>query len=177
MTSFSKTNSTWPPHNGGEFIRSEAFGQMVLSVVKKLAKRYPKMDFTYAAASTFEWFDVRLSKDSSFISSTRFPTEEAFKAYTRQALWRASQLTERQRRSYMVRTERTVAERIAPNQATPLELESTREAVMLLPEPHRTIFLRVLLYGENPSTVADALKLTPQIVMKLYEDAIDLLLA
>lgn len=177
MTSFSKNHSTWPPHNGREFIRSEAFAQTLLSLVKELAAHYPRMDFTDAVALLFEWFDHKLSKNRSFINSTRFRTENAFRAYVKQALWRYALLAERQRQRHEDLTTRVVTRQTISSQATPEELESVREAVVSLPEPHRTVFLRLFLDEEDPSIIADALNLTPRMVSELYEDAVDLLQA
>ena len=172
---FSKYNSVWPPSDGKEFICSEAFGHMLMGLVVQLARRYPKMDFTDAVAQVFAWFDRKLSDNRRFINERRFPSVNTFMAYLKQALWNAARLTERERRRHEHIEALAVERQIVIEEVSPEDIANLIEIVEVLPEPHKTVFQRIFFDEENLSMIASILDLTQVRVIKLYEDAVDML--
>lgn len=175
MISFEKYNHDWPPSDGKQFIRSDAFGEMLISLVCQLALRYPRMDFTDAVAQVFAWFDRKLSRNRSFINKRRFPSVNAFIAYLTQSLFNAARLTERERRIHEHIELLAVERQIVPQKATPEDLAILDEIVEALPEPHKTVFRRLFFDEEDMSMTASILNMTEAMIIRLYEEAIDML--
>ncbi len=170
-----KDQSNWPPDSGKQFIRSDTFAQMLLFLVKGLASKYPKMDFSDAVAQVFTWFDKKLSHNSRFINRRRFPSVNAFEAYLRQCVWNSARLTERVRKRQQRLEALKVDEEIVAHETTTEELAILSEAVDLLSEPHKTIFCRLFFDEEDVHTIASILNRTQKEIIQLYEEAIDLL--
>ena len=89
----------WPPYRADEYFRSERFGEVTISIVRMLTQKYPAIDFSDAVATTFVWFERTGNENPDFLRSGRFPTEAAFRAYVRQALWNAARAAARSRAS------------------------------------------------------------------------------
>jgi cell division protein FtsB len=165
----------WPPSNAKLFVRSDAFGRLVLEVVDGLARRYPHMDFTDAAAQLFAWFDAKVSKNRRFINSRRFPTLSSFKAYLRQSAFNAGRLAARQRQ------QQAQIESLPPDEPIAVQRLSSEQRAMLqdqadkLPEPHKSVFERKFFDEDDCSMIASILGRTEKEVHKLYEEAVDLL--
>lgn len=172
---FEKDDFVWPPSDGKKFIRSDAFGELLILLVNQLTKRYPKMDFTDAVAQVFAWFDRKLSRNRRFINRRRFPSVNGFMAYLKQSLWNAARLSERERRRREYIEALVVEQQIVPQKASAEDIATLAEMVETLPEPNKTVFHRVFFDEEDLSMIASALDLTEQIVFKLYEDALDML--
>jgi RNA polymerase sigma factor (sigma-70 family) len=165
--------SAWPPVNGPRFIRGERFGRMLLEVTERLATRYPGRDFTDGAAVVFNWFDGRLRRNRRFINGRRFPTEDAFRAYLRQAVWNASRMAARSRRRGEPVQALPAERKLASSDPTPAQLASLHEAVEKLPQPQRTILEKLFFEQEDIGRIAEALQLPRAEVERLYEEAID----
>lgn len=166
---------SWPPPNAKEFVRSEAFGQLVLEAVDGLARRYPQMDFTDAAAHLFSWFDAKTSKNRRFINSRRFPTISSFKAYLRQSAFNAGRLAARERQLHARIESLSADEPIASGQLSAEQLATLQDQAEKLPEPHKSIFERKFFDEEDCSIIASILGKTEREIHRLYEEAIDLL--
>lgn len=165
----------WPPEDGREFIRSDAFGELLVSVTIRLATHYPKMDFSDAVAMVFVWFDGKLSENRRFINSRRFPTYSAFNAYLRQAVWNAARLTMRQRRQLEAIESGPIDEAIPSTELGPEERVRLIEMVDGLTEPHKTVFYRYFFEEEDLAMIASILNLPEGKVHQVYEEAVDIL--
>ena len=150
---------------------------MLVDLVSKLAKRYPKMDFTDAVANVFTWFDRKLSNNRRFINSRRFPTYSAFKAYLRQAVWNAALLTERERRRYKHITALAEEQAIVVHEISIEERTILLEMVEKLSEPHKTIFHQYFFDEEDLPMLASTYDLHEAQVYQLYVEAVDMLAA
>lgn len=167
--------SDWPPMDGRKFICSDAFGAMLISLVRQLALRYPRMDFTDAVAQVFAWFDKKVSCNRRFINKRRFPSVNAFKAYLKQSLWNAARLTERERRRREYIEALAVERQIVPQKANPVEIAILAEMVEALPEPHKTVFHRFFFDEDELFMIASILDLTEPMAVQLYVEAVDML--
>jgi hypothetical protein len=165
----------WPPEDGKEFIRSEAFGALLVDLTSRMAAHYPAMDFTDAVAQVFVWFDRKLSVNRRFINSRRFPTLGAFKAYLRQAVWNAARLTMRERRRRQAVEVLPLDRAVLPAAKTADERVRVLELVEALPEPHKTIFYRIFFDEEDLPMIASIHNLTEARVEQLFEEAVDML--
>jgi hypothetical protein len=165
----------WPPRDGREFIRSEAFGYILIAVVTYLARKYRNMDFTDAVANVFAWFDHKLSEDPAFISAVKFPTQGSFLAYLRQATWNAARLAERERKRHRQVGPLPDGRGIIVREVDPEELSLLLEAVDSLPEPHKTIFHRYFMDEEDLSMLGSIYDLTEEQIYDIYSEATDLL--
>ncbi len=171
----SGTLPSWPPENGKDFIRSDDFGRMIVGLTRDLAARYPTMDFTDGVAHVFVWFDAKLSKNRRFINPRRFPTNQSFQAYLRQAVWNAARLATRQRRRREDIEALPVDRPIISAQMGPEIRVQLLEMVERLPEPHKTVFHKFFLDEEDLAMIASILGLTEEEVHRLYEEAVDML--
>src|SRR5207245_2478803 len=106
---------------------------------ERLATRHPDQDFTDGAALVFNWFDGRLRRNRRFINGRRFATEDAFRAYLRQAVWNAARMAARSRRRGEPVQALPAERKLASSDPTPAQLASLHEAVERLSEPHRTV--------------------------------------
>lgn len=176
MTPFNKDDFIWPPGDGKKFIRSDAFGEMLISLVNKLAKRYPQMDFTDAVAQVFAWFDRKLSRNRRFINRRRFPSVNGFIAYITQSLWNAARLTERERQLHEHIELFAVERQIVPQQVTPEDIAILAEMVETLPEPYKTVFHRFFFDEDDLFMIASILNLTEPKAIQLYVEAVDMLI-
>jgi hypothetical protein len=170
---------SWPPENGQEFVQSEKFGNIVLDIVTQLTIKVPSMDFTWAPAHAFIWFDRKLREDYLFINKKRFSTINDFKAYVRQILWNNARLVERNdnargRRTLKIVEQRATAQ-IRPDVITPDEYAVMVESLIKLPEQHRTILIKILFRKEDPDNLATELGMTKKQIFRIYTEAIDML--
>jgi len=173
---FENEKLVWPPPKGKEFIRSDEFGALLVTLVCRLAANYPEMDFTDAAASVFAWFDKKLSRNRRFINRRRFPTFASFAAYLRQAVWNAARLTERERRRYEhIEAFFVEGHSIIDREIDPERMAEMHEAIDSLPEPHRTVFDRYFFDEEDLSAIANIYNLSEEQAQELYAEAVDML--
>jgi hypothetical protein len=169
----SRRDSSWPP-DGPSYIRTEEFGQLLISIALDLQSRYSTMDFADAVALVFTWFDQKLENNRDFISRTRFPTPSAFRAYLRQAMWNAARVAERERK----RHERLIALRIdraTEEPPTAEEVAILHEYVGRLPERHKAVFEGIFMNETEPHILAGLLGLSEDEIENVYEEAIDML--
>jgi hypothetical protein len=170
-----RSSEEWPPSDGGDFIRSDEFARTLVDLAVYLGRRYPHMDFTDAVAHVFAWFDGKLAKDSDFISRERFRTRNAFLAYLRQALWNAGRLAERRRKQRKKIESLPTDEQIVDRRLSPEEIAYLIEKKEALPEPHRTVLWRLFFEEDDPPMIAATLGLTVEEVLRIYEEALDML--
>jgi hypothetical protein len=167
--------SVWPPVNGKEYIKSEAFGRLLVRLTTELAQHYSYMDFTDAVAMVFAWFDQKLKTNRRFINKRRFSSEKAFIAYLKQAIWNAARLTERQRiREHQVNA-LSADQVLLYEEASPEELSKLHEIVEKLPDPHKTVFQRFFFEEDDPVMIASILDMSESQVHSLFEEATDML--
>jgi hypothetical protein len=164
----------WPPEDGREFIRSNAFGEMLLELASTLAAREKSLDFSDAVAQVFVWFDRTLSRNRRFINERRFPSRDSFKAYLKQALYNAGLLAERRRRREGFIEELSDDLPIASTAMGPEQRVEFLDLLDSLPEPHKTIFYRLAFENEDPALVASIHDLSEEEVYRLYEEAVDM---
>ena len=148
-----KEAEAWPPPNGTRFIRGEAFGRLLLGVVAELAAKYPANDFTDGAAQVFAWFDGKLKQNRRFINGRRFPTEAAFRAYLRQAVWNAARMAERRRRKGKEVQALPAGRSLVSSAPGPEQLAALHESVQAL-EPRYRDILELLFFkgsGRGPN--------------------------
>ena len=166
-------DAAWPPVVGGKYVRSEAFGQALLDIARRLAEKYSHMDFTDAVAQVFEWFDRRLQRESDFLNADRFPTSNAFRAYLRQSLWNAARAAER-KRSNRRRIEALSAERpMTSGDLAPEERDQLLDLVEQLCEPHKSIFMKVFFEETETQEVASIFDRTQEEVHQIFVEAVD----
>jgi RNA polymerase sigma factor (sigma-70 family) len=166
----------WPPIDGVKFIRSEAFGELLIELSKQFGRRYPGMDFSDAISHVFAWFDRKLSKNRRFINSRRFPTYNAFRAYLKQSLWNAGLLAQRQRqRREEIEALPFDSKAVVAKIENPQELDRLLDLVENLSEPHKTVFERYFFDEEDPSHLASILDKTEEEIHRIYEEAVDML--
>ena len=168
-----KNQDVWPPSDAAAFIRSEAFGQLVLDVAAALARRYRRMDFTNAAARVFVWFDRKVAEDPQFLSAKRFPRPSALRAYLRQALWNDARRTERD--EHRQRALAHVSFDESPDEwgVSPEDAVMLQELLDRLPSLHRRI-VRALVFGEQTvAKLSVALGVSKRRVAALFREAID----
>lgn len=170
-----KSPSIWPPENGKEYIKSDAFGCLLVSLVSELAQRYSHMDFTDAVAMVFAWFDQKLTKNRRFINKRRYPSEKAFIAYLKQAIWNAARLTERQRVRERQIQAFSADQVLSYEEASPEELTKLHEIVERLTDPHKTVFQRFFFEEDDPTMIASILNMSESQVHSLFEEATDML--
>lgn len=170
-----QSDNSWPPVDGREYIRSEDFARLLVSLARRLATRYPGMDFTDAVAQVFTWFDGKVAANPSFINRRRFRTERALLAYLRQSLWNAARLAERRRKRRQRIEALPVEQPIVDWALTPEQLTHLRESVDSLPEPHKTVLWRLFFEEDDLGMIASVLDRTEEEVVRLYEEAIDYL--
>jgi DNA-directed RNA polymerase specialized sigma24 family protein len=166
-------DAAWPPTDGGQYIRSEPFGHALLDIARRLAEKYRHMDFTDAVAQVFEWFEQRLNREPDFLSTGRFPTANAFRAYLRQALWNAARAAER-KRSNRRRIEALAAEQpITSGELAIDERDQLLDLVEQLHEPHKSIFTKIFFDETEPQAVASIFDRTEEDVIRIYVEAVD----
>ncbi|QOI99501.1 MAG: hypothetical protein HRU70_02995 [Phycisphaeraceae bacterium] len=147
----------WPPEESADrFIRSERFALLVLMVVEHLATRYPRMDFSVAAGTFFEWIDRRVASDPGFFGSGRFPSERSFSSYVHQAVWNAGRLADRQRRRERRGRFEPFPARVdlVSNELGPEYLAVLHDCIDRLSDLEREVFER-LTQGEWPDGTDD----------------------
>jgi DNA-directed RNA polymerase specialized sigma24 family protein len=165
----------WPPKNGRDFIRSELFGDILISLVSRMQQRYPKKDFSDAVAVVYEWFDKKLSSNYRFINKTRFPTQKTFQLYVQQAILNAARRTDQKRQRHQKKALPEGFAIIDPS-PSPVSLAQLHEAMANLPEPHKMVFERILEEGmASMELLAAILDKTIDDIERLYEEAIDML--
>jgi hypothetical protein len=167
----------WPPQRADEYFRSEAFGNLMLEIVKLLTKRYRYFDFTDAVATAFVWFDRRGREEPDFLRSGRFPTIGAFRAYVRQALWNSARAAERNRRAHREITAPPEGSELVSPQVSPVWLAAFHECRDRLPQSIRDVF-ELMQDEEDPpggltrdAWAAAVLNITPQQIERTYEEA------
>ena len=170
-----KPEIPWPPQKGKDFIRSDAFGKMLVELVNYLSHYYPRKDFTDAIALVYVWFDNKLSKNRRFINKRRFPTINMFKAYLRQAVWNASRATERRRARQLEIETPTSDYPITRHISSPEEQASIAECVDKLPETHKTVFSYFFFQEVDPSMICSILSRSESEIHSLYQEALDML--
>jgi hypothetical protein len=172
----SEDESEWPPSEGKEFIRSANFGTELIRLTHEYERKYPAMDFTDAAARVFAWFDGKLGRNRHFINSRRFPTRNAFRAYLKSAIWNAALMAKRDRQRFVGIDALPIDRPIASVWgADPEDRLSLRELVERLPEPHRTVFEHYCIDESPPSDLARTLGRPEEEIVRIYEEAVDLL--
>ena len=167
----------WPPAHGPRFIRGDAFGHMLLEVVEQLVRKYPGRDFTDGAAQVFAWFDAKLKQNRRFINGQRFPTESAFRAYLRQAVWNTSRQAERRRRKGGTVQALPSDQKLASSAPGPQQLAALRESVAALAEPFKGVLEWFFFEGKELDWIANSLHKTRRQIAQLYDEAIDRLSA
>jgi hypothetical protein len=167
----------WPPAHGPRFIRGDAFGRLLLQVVEQLVRKYPGRDFTDGAAQVFAWFDAKLKQNRRFINGQRFPTESAFRAYLRQAVWNTSRQAERSRRKGGAVQALPSDQKLASSAPGPQQLAALRESVAALAEPFKRVLELLFFEGKELDWIADSLHKTRRQIAQLYDEAIDRLSA
>lgn len=170
-----RPSEPWPPPNGIDFVRSNAFGRLLVDIVSDHTRRYPRLDFSDAVAVVFDWFDRKLKQNRRFINARRFPSLRSFQAYLRQAVWNAALQAEkkRQRREQVVPL--PIDRFSSPGRVDPAKLDKILESVDALPEPHKTVFHRFFLDEDDPALIAGSLGLSEEEFWAAYEEAIDML--
>ena len=171
----SGTHPSWPPENGRDFVRSDDFGRMIVALTRDLAARYPTMDFTDAVAHVFMWFDGKLSMNRRFINPRRFPTQQSFQAYLRQAVWNAARLAERTRKRRQDIEALPINRPIVSAPMGPESRVQLLEMVEGLSEPHKTVFYKLFFDEEDVAMIASILGFTEEHVHRLFEEAVDML--
>lgn len=172
---YEENNVHWPPQDGKEFIRSNEFGKILISLVRQFTYRYPQMDFTDAVAHVFTWFDKKLSINRRFINSRRFPTVAAFKAYVRQSIWNAALITQRERQRHKQIEAPSGRQALIARVIDPAERAMVLEAVESLAEPHKTVFHSYFLEEVDIYMLTSILNRTEEEIYQLYGEAIDML--
>lgn len=170
-----ENNFNWPPQNGKKFIRSEEFGNILISLVREFNLRYPQMDFTDAVAHVFTWFDRKLSINRRFINPRRFPTISTFIAYLKQSIWNAALITQRERKRYKRVEAPSGRQALIVRVIDPVERAMVLEAVESLSEPHKTVFHSFFLEEVDIYMLASIVNRTEEEIYQLYEEAIDIL--
>lgn len=163
---------TWPPGNGRDFIRGEAFGRMLLDEVEALIRRDPRQDYTDAGAHIFTWFDAKLRQNKSFINGKRFPTEASFRAYLRRAAVNASRMAARRQRDHEPLPDDLIETDLALD---PVHAAEMQERLDGLPPRHREVLDRLFFEDEDFDMVASIMDLTRGQLSRLFEEAVDML--
>ena len=164
----------WPPSEGKTFIRGAEFGAELINLTREYERRYPGMDFTDAVARVFAWFDGKLGKNRRFINRVRFPTRSAFRSYLRSAIWNAALMAKRDRQRFNSIDALPVDLPVASWGSDPEERLGLRELVERLPEPHRSVFEHYLLDDKDASGISAKLGRTEEEIVRIYEEAVDL---
>jgi hypothetical protein len=172
---YEENNIHWPPQDGKEFIRSNEFGKILISLVRQFTYRYPQMDFTDAVAHVFTWFDKKLSINRRFINSRRFPTVAAFRAYVRQSIWNAALITQRERQRHKQIEAPSGRQALIVRVIDPEERAMALEAVESLPEPHKTVFNSFFFDEQDLCMLASIIDRTEAEIHQLYVEAVDML--
>ena len=166
------TPGAWPPPDGRRYVKSEAFGNLLLQEIEPLIRRNRDLDFTDGAAQIFTWLDAKLRKNRRFLNKARFPSEGAFRAYIRQAVWNAARLAQRRRK---LGQPLSAAAEPTDLSLDPLELAALQESLDALQEPHKTVLEKLYFGREDVQMVASILDRTAQQVEQLFREALDLL--
>lgn len=165
-------NDDWPPDDGRQFIKGDAFALMLLDLAQQYSRRIPHMDFSDAVAHAFLWFDQRLDKEPDFISAQRFATRGAFRRYVGQIILNSGRLAQRQ----MSRAQRLDEVEFLARPAgglSPEERATVHEAVEKLEEPYRSIIERYFLGDEDLAMVVSALGYPAADAQALFIEALD----
>jgi hypothetical protein len=166
----------WPPPDGRKFVHSSFFARLLAqtthSLARQLAQQRPDLAAADAAAMVFSWFEDRLDAEPGFLSAEQFPTPERFSAYLRQAVLNAATLAEEQRRRGEEVSAPPANRPLVPIRVTPT---ATPEQIEQLPEPHRTLLLRLVFDEEPLERIAAGLDQTVEQTQDQYIQALDLL--
>ncbi len=166
------SRARWPPQNGRDYVRSDAFGRLLLDVIEPLAREYSSHDFVDAAAEIFTWLDTKLRTNRRFINARRFPTEADFRAYLRQAAWNAARMAARRLKAHETLPAAAFEIDLSLDPVTQACLQESLERLV---EPHKTVLERLFFENDDLEMVASILGKTPTEVETLYAEAIDLL--